>query len=106
MPFFVIMIFVSEKKKNNSDAILIPKNSPKTPEISTASGGTYSIQRIWTIGRWIGGGEVECTRAKGEESESLSQQKAAGTSLLRRLVAHKPTKAGPHWAGPIVYVGW
>ncbi len=40
MPFFVIIIFVDEKKKNKFDAILIPKNSLKTPEISTASGGT------------------------------------------------------------------
>jgi hypothetical protein len=40
IPFFGIIIFVGEKKKNNSDAISIPKNSLKTPEISTASGGT------------------------------------------------------------------
>jgi hypothetical protein len=40
MWFFVIIIFVGEEKKNNFDAILISKNSLKTPEISTASGGT------------------------------------------------------------------
>ncbi len=55
---------------------------------------------------WGGGGRLNVRAPKGEESESLSQQKAAGTSVLGRLVAHKPTKAGPHCAGPIVYVGW